>query len=120
MNGLTKEATVGIYLYKKLNWVSSLSNIIIRQGSRISNHFDHILFSSRDAIHTHFVTLIGKRMIVGGWVKHRADKRGKVARLKYKSYNFILHIVNRNHLYNRRLDMLLKFLIAGLLLTHLL
>ena len=32
-----------------------------------------------DAIHTHFVTLIGKWTIVGGWVKHLADKRDKVA-----------------------------------------
>ena len=40
----------------------------------------------RDAIHTHFVTLIGKWTIVGGWVKHWADKRGKVAKLKYKSF----------------------------------
>ena len=39
----------------------------------------------RDAIHTHFVTLIGKWTIVGGWVKNRADKRGKVAKSKYKS-----------------------------------
>ena len=23
---------------------------------------------------------------MGGWVKHRADKRGKVAKLKYKSF----------------------------------
>ena len=36
----------------------------------------------RDAIHTHFVTLIGKWTIVGGWVKHRADKRGKVGKIK--------------------------------------
>ena len=45
-------------------------------------------FSSylRDAIHTHFVTLIGKWKIVGGWVKHRADKWGEVAKLKYKSF----------------------------------
>ena len=40
----------------------------------------------RDAIHTHFVPLIGKWTIVGGWVKHRADKRGKVGKLKYKSF----------------------------------
>ena len=40
----------------------------------------------RDAIHTHFVTLIGKWTIIGGWVKHRADKRGKVAESKYKSF----------------------------------
>ena len=40
----------------------------------------------RDAIHTHFVTLIVKWTIVGGWVKHRADKRGKVTKLKYKSF----------------------------------
>ena len=39
----------------------------------------------RDAIHTHFVSLIGKWTIVGGLVKHWADKRGKVAKLKYKS-----------------------------------
>ena len=36
----------------------------------------------RDAIHTHFVTLMGKLTIVGGWVKHRADKRGKVGRIE--------------------------------------
>ena len=35
---------------------------------------------------THFVTLIGKWTIVGGWVKHQADERGKVAKLKYKSF----------------------------------
>ena len=40
----------------------------------------------KDAIHTHFATLIGKWTIVGGWVKHRADNRGKVATLKYKSF----------------------------------
>ena len=40
----------------------------------------------RDAIHSHFVTLIGKWTIVGGWVKHWADKRDKVAQLKYKSF----------------------------------
>ena len=36
----------------------------------------------RDAIHTHFVTLIGNWTIVVGWVKHRADKRGKVGKIK--------------------------------------
>ena len=40
----------------------------------------------RDAIHTHFLTLIGKWTILGGWVKHRADKRGKVGKLRYKSF----------------------------------
>ena len=40
----------------------------------------------RDAIHTHFVTPIGKWTIVGGWVKHRADKRGKVGKLECKSF----------------------------------
>ena len=40
----------------------------------------------RDAIHTHFVTLIGKWTIVDGWVKHRADKRVKVSKLRYKSF----------------------------------
>ena len=40
----------------------------------------------RDAIHTHFLRLIGKWTIVGGWVKHRADKRGKLAKLRYKSF----------------------------------
>ena len=40
----------------------------------------------RDTIHTHFVTLMGKWTIFGGWVKHRADKRGKAAKLKYKSF----------------------------------
>ena len=44
------------------------------------------LFVLRDAIHTHFVTFIGKWTIVGGWVKHRADKRGKVAKLDYESF----------------------------------
>ena len=32
----------------------------------------------KDAIYTHFVTLIGKWTIVGGWIKHLADKREKV------------------------------------------
>ena len=36
----------------------------------------------RDAIHTHFVTLICKSTIIGGWVKHRADKRAKVGKIK--------------------------------------
>ena len=36
----------------------------------------------KDAIHTHFVTLIGKWTIVGGWVKHQADKRDKVGKIK--------------------------------------
>ena len=36
----------------------------------------------RDAIHTHIVTLIGKWTIVGGWVKHRANKRGEVGKIK--------------------------------------
>ena len=40
----------------------------------------------RDAIHTHFVMLIGKWTIVGGWIKHRDDKRGTVAKSKYKSF----------------------------------
>ena len=31
-----------------------------------------------DAIHTHFVMLIGKWTIVGGWVQHLSDKRDKV------------------------------------------
>ena len=39
-----------------------------------------------DPIHTHFVTLIGKWTIVGGWVKHRSDKRDKVAKLKYNTF----------------------------------
>ena len=47
----------------------------------ISNN--HLL---RDAIHTHLITLIGKWTIVGGWVKHRDDKRGTVAKLKCKSF----------------------------------
>ena len=40
----------------------------------------------RDTDHTHFVTLIGKWTFVGGWVKHRADKGGKVGKLRYKSF----------------------------------
>ena len=36
----------------------------------------------RDAIHTHFVTLVGKWTIVGGWVKHGDDKSGKVGKMK--------------------------------------
>ena len=40
----------------------------------------------KDAIHTNFATLIGKWTIVDGWVKHQPDKRGKVAKLKYKSF----------------------------------
>ena len=40
----------------------------------------------RDAIDTHFVTLIGKWTIVDGWVKHQADKRGNVAKSKFRSF----------------------------------
>ena len=36
----------------------------------------------RDAIHTHFVTLIGKWTTVGGRVKHWTDKCGKVGKIK--------------------------------------
>ena len=36
----------------------------------------------RDATHTHFVALFGKWTIVGAWVKHRADKRGKEGVIK--------------------------------------
>ena len=45
-----------------------------------------ILFRFRDAIHTHFATLIGKWTIVGEWVKHWVDKRRKVGKLKYKGF----------------------------------
>ena len=48
-----------------------------------------------DAIHTHFVTLIGKLTIVGRWVKHRADKRGKVGKLEYKSFVTSLERANK-------------------------
>ena len=50
----------------------------------------------RDAIHTHFATLFGKWTIVGGWVKHQADKRGKVARLKCKSFVTSLERADKN------------------------
>ena len=65
-------------------WLSGLVSIQIRIQQR--QHWKTIkenlmiLFRFRDAIHTHFATLIGKWTIVGGWVKHRADKRGKVAK----------------------------------------
>ena len=36
----------------------------------------------RDDVHTHFVTLIVKLTIVGGWVKPLDDKRGKVGTIK--------------------------------------
>ena len=49
----------------------------------------------RDAIHIHFVTLIGKWTIVGWWVKHQADKRRKVAKLKYKSLVTSLERANK-------------------------
>ena len=49
----------------------------------------------RDAIHTHFVTLIGKGTIVGGWVNHRADKRGKATKSKYKSFVTSLESVDK-------------------------
>ena len=43
-------------------------------------------WSLRDAIYTHFVTLIGKWTIVGGWVKHRVNKRGKVGKIESKKF----------------------------------
>ena len=39
-----------------------------------------------DAIHTHFVTLIGKWTIMGGWVKHLADKRDKVGETRLPKF----------------------------------
>ena len=36
----------------------------------------------RDAVYTHFVTLIVKWTIVDGWVKPLDDKRGKVGTIK--------------------------------------
>ena len=36
----------------------------------------------RDDVHTHFLTLIVKWTIVGGWVKPLGDKRGKVGIIK--------------------------------------
>ena len=50
--------------------------IIVRQWQ--TKDIFKIAQLTRDAIHTHFVTLIGKWTIVGGWVKHLADKGGKV------------------------------------------
>ena len=46
------------------------------------NSTNSTLQELKDTIHTHFVTLIGKGTIVGGWIKHRADKRGKVGKIK--------------------------------------
>ena len=43
-------------------------------------------FNLGDAIHTLLVTLNGKWTIVGGWVKHQADKRVKVAKSKHKCF----------------------------------
>ena len=40
----------------------------------------------RDDVHNHFVTLIVKWTIVGGWVKPLDDKRGKVGKLECKSF----------------------------------
>ena len=39
-------------------------------------------FPLRDDVHTHFVTLIVKWTIVGGWVKPLDDKGGKVGTIK--------------------------------------
>ena len=61
----------------------------------MSDYFDYVTLDVnqdlmvhlfKDAIHTHFVTLMSKWTTVGGWVKHRANKRGKVTKLKYKSF----------------------------------
>ena len=64
--------------------VSAMSSILV-----IVVNSDNI----RDAIHTHFVTLIGKWTIVGGWVKQRADKRGlkSVKWMKTKLYYRTIH-----------------------------
>ena len=32
------------------------------------------------------IALLSTKTIVGGWVKHRADKSGKVAKLRYESF----------------------------------
>ena len=40
------------------------------------------MMSLRDDVHTHFVTLIVKWTIVGGWVKPLDDKRGKMGTIK--------------------------------------
>ena len=50
------------------------------------NFADVLRLYLRDAIHTHFVTLIGKWTIAGGWVRHRDDKHGAVAKSKYKIF----------------------------------
>ena len=56
----------------------------------ISKRSFYKLYCLRDAIHTHCVTLIDKWTIVGGWVKHRADKRGRVAKLRCKCFVMFL------------------------------
>ena len=67
-----------------------ISALPCRQGA-LAGETSYLMFLLlprvlRDTIHTHFVTLMGKWTIFGGWVKHRADKRGKAAKLKYKSF----------------------------------
>ena len=58
---------------------------MMKRSEKIKIRLMHwINYMIRDAIHTHFV--IGKWTILSGWVKHLADKRGKVAKLKYKSF----------------------------------
>ena len=52
---------------------------VLREIHRIRIIRDILL---RDAIHTHFVTLIVKWTIGGGWVKPLDDKRGKVGTIK--------------------------------------
>ena len=50
----------------------------VHMGTNFPKNLHHV----RDDVHTHFVTLIVKWTIVGGWVKPLDDKRGKVGTIK--------------------------------------
>ena len=66
--------------YRPVSILNSVSKIFEKPIQKQLNPvFDKKL---RDDVHTHFVTLIVKWTIVGGWVKPLDDKRGKVGTIK--------------------------------------
>ena len=64
-------------LFKELqNPAASKSYRILKFGNLVG-------FLIREAINTHFVMLISKWTIVGGWVKHLFDKHDNVGETRF-------------------------------------
>ena len=65
-----------------LRCLLATANLIIHTYDLLSANKSKVVVFVRDAVHTHFVTLIVKWTIVGGWVKPLDDKRDKVGTIK--------------------------------------